>query len=92
MGADGEAAGAVDPVRVRRARWARAAAAGKRAGYGLILVAVVAFVVGAVAGFGPVVTTTVTAALIGSTVTLAPGIVVAYAVKAAEREDREQGR
>jgi hypothetical protein len=89
----GEAPGAaVDPVRVQRARWARWAATGKRVGYGLILVAVVAFTVGAVSGFGTVVTTTVTAALVGSTVTLAPGIVVAYAVKAAEREDREHGR
>ena len=91
-GAGAAPGGAVDPVRVQRARWARWAATGKRAGYGLILVAVVAFAVGAVAGFGPVVTTVVTAALFGSTVTLAPGIVVAYAVKAAEREDREQGR
>lgn len=84
--------GGVDPVRVQRARWARWAATGKRVGYGLILVAVVAFTVGAVSGFGTVVTTAVTAALFGSTVTLAPGIVVAYAVKAAEREDREHGR
>lgn len=83
---------AADPVRARRARFARWAAIGKRVGYGLILVAVVAFTVGAVAGFGPVVTTTVTACLIGSTVTLAPGIVIAYAVRSAEREDREHGR
>lgn len=92
MAGDDDVVGALDPVRVRRARWARWAATGKRVGYGLILVAVIAFVVGAVAGFGTVVTTTVTAALIGSTVTLAPGIVIAYAVRAAEREDREQGR
>jgi hypothetical protein len=92
VGGGDDTAGAVDPVRVQRARWARWAATGKRVGYGLILVAVVAFVVGAVAGYGPVVTATVTAALIGSTVTLAPGIVIAYAVKAAEREDREHGR
>lgn len=81
-----------DPVRVRRAQWARWAALGKRVGYGLILVAVVAFFVGAATSFGRLVTTTVTASLIGSTVTLAPGIVIAYAVRAAEREDREHGR
>jgi len=85
-------AGAADPVRVRRARWAHRAATGKRVGYGLILLAVVAFAVGAVTGFGTVVTTTVTAALVGSVFTLAPGIVIAYAAKAAEREDRELGR
>lgn len=81
-----------DPVRVRRARWAHWAAAGKRIGYSLVLLAVVAFAVGAVAGFTTAVTTVVTASLLGTVVTLAPGIVVAYAVKAAEREDREQGR
>lgn len=90
MGAGDE--GGADPVRVRRARWARWAATGKRVGYGLILLAVVAFVAGALTGFPPLATTTVTAALAGSTVTLAPGIVIAYAVKAAEREDRELGR
>lgn len=90
MGASDE--GVPDPVRVRRARWARWAATGKRVGYGLILLAVVAFVAGAFTGFPTLATTTVTAALAGSTVTLAPGIVIAYAVKAAEREDRELGR
>lgn len=81
-----------DPVRVRRAQWARWAAAGKRIGYGLVLVAVAAFVVGLLTDFPPVTTTLVIAALVGSTVTLAPGIVLGYAVKAAEREDRELGR
>lgn len=81
-----------DPVRARRAVWARWAATGKRVGYGLVLASVVAFVVGAIAGFSSAVTAVVTASLFASTVTLAPGIVVGYAVKAAEREDREQGR
>lgn len=81
-----------DPVRVRRARWSRWAAAGKRIGYSLVLLAVVTFAVGAMAGFTRVVTAVVTASLLGTVVTLAPGIVVAYAVKAAEREDREHGR
>lgn len=82
----------VDPVRERRARWARLGVAATRLGYGLVLLAVVAFTVGAVAGFGPVVRALVTASLLGTTVTLAPGIVVGYAVKAAEREDRKHGR
>lgn len=81
-----------DPVRVRRGRWARWASLGKRAGYTLVLVAVAAFAAGTVVGFGPVVTAVVTASLLGTCVTLAPGIVVAYAVRAAEREDREHGR
>lgn len=76
-----------DPVRVARAKWARWGATGKRVGYGLVLIAIVVFVVGAVTEFSGLVTGTVTACLLGSTVTLAPGIVVGYAVKKAERED-----
>ena len=81
-----------DPVRGRRARIDRLAAAGRRLGYTLILVAVVAFAVGVVTGFSTPVTTAVTASLAASTVTLAPALVAGYAVKAAEREDREEGR
>lgn len=81
-----------DPVRARRAQWARWSATGKRVGYGLVLLAVVAFAVGFATDFPAATVTIVVASLIGSTVTLAPGIVFGYAVKAAEREDREAGR
>jgi len=89
---DGHVGEPFDPVRASRARWARWGAAGKRVGYGLVLVAMAAFAVGAVRGFNGVITGTVTACLVGSTVTLAPGIVIAYAVKKAEREDPEPPR
>ena len=88
----GEGARPVDPVRARRAQWARWSAAGKRVGYGLVLLAMVAFVVGLLLDFPAATTTIVVASLLASTVTLAPGIVMGYAVKAAEREDRELGR
>jgi ABC-type transport system involved in cytochrome bd biosynthesis fused ATPase/permease subunit len=81
-----------DPVRAKRAQAARLAELGQRVGYGLLLVAVIAFVVGAVRGFSGVTTAIVTVALLAMTVVLAPAIVLGYAVKAAEREDREQGR
>ena len=81
-----------DPVRVKRAQAARLAETGQRVGYALLGVAVVAFVVGAAQGFGRVTTAIVTVALVAMTVVLAPAIVLGYAVKAAEREDREQGR
>jgi hypothetical protein len=81
-----------DPVRAKRARIARAVELAQRVGYGAFAVAMVAFVVGFAVGFdGVFVTVVVTALLIGSAV-LAPAIVLGYAVKAAEREDREQGR
>ena len=81
-----------DPVLVRRARIARLVDTGRRVGYSLLLVAVVAFFIGAFAGFTRLIATVVTAALLLMSLFLAPAIVFGYAVKAAEREDREQGR
>jgi membrane-bound ClpP family serine protease len=81
----------VDPVRERRALIARWVALGQRTGYGLFLLATVLFVVGFATGFdGPVGPTIVACLIIGSLV-LAPAIVFGYAVKAADREDRERG-
>jgi hypothetical protein len=81
-----------DPVLARRALVARLALLGQRVGYLLYGAAVVLFVVGFIVGFTPaVVAVIVTAMIIGSAL-LAPAIVAGYAVKAAAREDREQGR
>jgi hypothetical protein len=69
---------------------ARLAAAGSRVGYSLVVAAVVAFVIAMLTSFdfwGPV----VIACLALTTVTLAPAMVLGYAVKAAAREDRERG-
>jgi hypothetical protein len=66
----------------------RLAELGQRVGYACLLVAVVAFFAGLAAGYGtwgPV----VIGALAACTLTLAPAIVLGYAVKAADREDRE---
>jgi len=64
---------------------------GQRLGYLVLLVAVVLFVVGFVAGFtGPVVTA-VLASLGVASALLVPSIILGYAAKAAEREDRERG-
>jgi hypothetical protein len=76
-----------DPVMARRLRAARLATLGKRVGYALVLVAIVAFVAGFFVGFG-VAGPLVVAALAATTVTLAPAIVVGYGVRAAEREER----
>ena len=81
-----------DPVRARRAQVARAVAWGMRVGYAFLLLAIAAFVVGAVGDFTPLLTKVVALSMAGCTVTLAPSIVFSYAVRAAEREDREQGR
>ena len=76
-----------DPVRVARARWARWGQLGSRIGYGLLAVAVVVFVAGFATEFSGLVAGVVIACLVGSCVTLAPGIVIGYAVRKAERED-----
>ena len=89
-GDDGRAP-APDPVLVRRRQMARGAELAQRVGYALFGLAVVLFVVGFVAGFtGGVVTAILVALGVGSAL-LAPAIVVGYAVKAADREDRERG-
>jgi len=62
---------------------------GKRLGYLILLLAIVAFVVGAVRGFTGVVVQLVIAGLTVSSLLLAPAIVLGYAVRAADREDRE---
>jgi hypothetical protein len=81
-----------DPIRAQRAKWAKGAEIGQRVGYLLFLVAVVAFFVGLVVGWSDGFSTTIIFCLVGGSVFLAPAIVVGYAVKAAEREDREAGR
>ncbi|HEX4867908.1 MAG TPA: hypothetical protein VFV32_09805 [Acidimicrobiales bacterium] len=81
----------VDPVRQRRARIARLVAVGQRVGYALFGIAIVAFVVGFVSGFDGAVGTIVVASIVIGSIVLAPAIVFGYAVKAAERDDRERG-
>jgi hypothetical protein len=81
-----------DPVLLRRARYARLAIGGQRLGYFVLVVAVVAFVIGFATGF-PAATVVITVAgLIGACVLLPPAIIAGYAVKAAEREERDAGR
>ena len=76
----------------RRRRIAGLVRTGQRLGYGLFGMAIALFAVGLVVGFGGVVTPGIVAAIVIGSIVLAPAIVFGYAVKAAEREDREQGR
>jgi membrane-bound ClpP family serine protease len=80
-----------DPVRRRRAQVARWTAIANRAGYALLGVAVVLFFAALVVGFSGTMATLVIVAFIAACVLLAPSIVLGYAVKAAERDDRERG-
>lgn len=81
-----------DPVLAKRARIALLSAWGKRIGYGLFGVAILAFVWGWILGYSDTITWIVGASILVGSVFLAPAIVFAYGVKAADREDRELGR
>jgi hypothetical protein len=80
-----------DPVRDQRARVARGVAVAKRVGYVLLLAATATVVIGLATDFTDGIATTATVCLVAGAVVLAPAIVLGYAVRAAEREDRERG-
>jgi hypothetical protein len=81
----------IDPVRATRARVGRWAGRARSSGYLLYLAAIALFVAGFATHFsGELVAAIVTCLIVGS-ILLAPAIVLGYAVKAAEREDRERG-
>ena len=81
-----------DPVRARRARVARASLLANRIGYLFFAVAVAVFVIGFAVGFTGAIVAIVVAALVVGSLLLAPAIVLGYAIKAAERDDRDHGR
>jgi hypothetical protein len=81
-----------DPVLARRARIARLTELGQRVGYSLFGLAIVLFVIGFVGGYSDLLVALIVASLGIGSIVLAPAIVFGYAVKAAEREDRELGR
>lgn len=81
-----------DPVRRRRAQVQRWVTLAQRVGYSLYGVTAVLFVVGFPTGFPGWLVSAMTVTLVGGSLVLGPAIVLGYAVKAAERDDREHGR
>lgn len=80
-----------DPVRARRQRIAKYTKLANRLGYLCWTVAVVTFIIGFVGSFNDTVSSIVITMMIVGSVLLAPAIILGYAIKAAEREDRERG-
>jgi len=80
-----------DPVRARRQRISSLVLIANRIGYLLYALAIALFVMAFAFGFNSVLVTLVTISLVVGSILLAPAIVLGYAVKAAEREDRERG-
>ena len=62
-----------------------------RLGYLCFGIAIVTFIIGFIVSFNSAVSAVVVASMIVGSVLLAPAIVLGYAVKAAERDDRERG-
>jgi hypothetical protein len=88
----GRAAGApVDPVRARRAQIAKWTQMANRVGYIFMALAIVLFVLAFALGFNATMSALIIACLVAGSILLAPAIVLGYAVKAAERDDRERG-
>lgn len=81
-----------EAVLAKRARVARLVSAGKRLGYSLFLVAIVAFAIGFATSFGTGLVNVIVWSMVIGSLVLAPAIVFDYAVKAAVRDDREHGR
>lgn len=81
-----------DPVRARRAQVARWSLLANRIGYLVLALGVAVFIIGFAIGFTAALVGIVVATLVIASALLAPSIVLGYAVKAAEREDRQHGR
>lgn len=79
-----------DEVLAHRARLAALVKVGKRVGWGLFVVAIIVFGIGATIGFSGWMTTTIVVAMAAGSVLLAPAIVLGYGIRAAERDEREQ--
>lgn len=78
-----------DPVLIRRARIARLVSVGQRLGYGLFLFAIGIFIYARLSKPTNLLTGLIVWSLAIGSVVLAPAIVFSYAVKAADREDRD---
>jgi hypothetical protein len=80
-----------DPVRAKRAKIAKWTLLANRIGYLLLALLVSLFVIGFAVGFNGAFVGVIVALFAVSAALLAPSIVLGYAVKAAERDDRERG-
>ncbi len=80
-----------DPIRVRRRKIYRWVSLGKRIAYSALLAAIVVFAVGAVTRITSTHMTLVVSLLAITSIALLPATIVGYAVRSADRADRNQG-
>jgi cyanate permease len=77
-----------DPILLRRAQAARLASTGQSIGYALLGLALVVFMFGMATDLNSIETTIVVVCLAVAGLVLGPAIILGYAAKAAEREER----
>ncbi|MCS5677318.1 MAG: hypothetical protein VX782_01340 [Actinomycetota bacterium] len=82
----------LDPVLVRRDSLRRLARLGQRLGYLAFVASLVVFAAGLASGFSGRVATSLVVLLVAGSIVLAPAIVLHYAVRAADDEDRDTDR
>lgn len=80
-----------DPVRARRHQIAWWTQVANRVGYLCFGLAIAVYALTFAVGFTGTMSAIIVGAVIAGTILLAPAIVLGYAVKAAERDDRERG-
>ena len=80
----------VDPILEQRDRVRRIANGAKRVGYVLFLASMVLFFVALATDLPSGLTAAAAVTLIAGCIVLAPAILLAYAVRGAERDDRER--
>ena len=80
-----------DPVRAKRQKIAKYTLLANRIGYLFYALAIATFIIGFAVSFNATVSAVVIGSLVIGSLLLAPAIVLGYAVKAAERDDRERG-
>lgn len=83
--------GDIDPIRARREQVARWSLLANRIGYLFVALAMALFFIAFAVGFSSTMATLVIVTFVIGCVLLAPSIIIGYAVKAAERDDRERG-
>tara|TARA_B100001142_G_scaffold63945_1_gene63317 strand:- start:4498 stop:4761 length:264 start_codon:yes stop_codon:yes gene_type:complete len=75
---------------MRRKQASLIANTGRKIGYSIFLLSLIIFAVGLTVEFNNLVAKTLTVLLIAGSVVLAPSILLHYAVRGAEREEKEQ--
>lgn len=80
-----------DPVLIKRAKIAKWTLLANRVGYLFVALAMALFIIAFAVGFSSVMATLVLISFFIGFALLLPSIILGYAVKAANREDRERG-